>query len=167
MKFFSKKEPNRLLVLIDFENLIRNLEPDISFSEVFQRMINKLTEIGEIVSVFVFTPPHLASIWGENFYQEGLWIINCPKLEKNRKRRREDTVDEILMSFGKKMIQNMNLTHLCIGTGDRDFSSLYREAKWKRLKVITVSANERSLSSKLISLSDKIILLSSLNGGQE
>lgn len=168
----APKKPRRqekVVILIDWENLYKEprIEEKLSISEIFQKLIKRVSqEIGEIVNVFVFTPPHSASVWGETFYNQGFFIISCPKVT-DKKGETKDTVDETLIDFGRKMIQNMKLTHLVIGTGDRDFSPLYREAIYQGLKIVTVAASEKSLSSRLIELSDKIIILSQLEKGQE
>ena len=165
------KELERGVILIDWENLLQSMEPTISegpsVSQIFLKLIKKISrEIGEVISVFVFAPPHLASVWGETFHEKGFFIISCPKVT-DKKGEEKDTVDEILIDFGGKVTQNMNLSYLCVGTGDRDFSKLYLEVIEKGLKTITVAASEKSLSSKLISLSDTIIILSTLEKGQE
>jgi len=170
----KEEEPKplgKLLILIDLENLLQNMEPSIekelSVSEIFLKLIKRVSrEIGEVVSVFVFTSPHLVSVWGETFYNQGFFVISCPKVT-DKKGEEKDTVDETLIDFGRKMIQNMNLSHLVIGTGDRDLSPLYQDGILKGLKIVTIAASEKSLSSKLIPLSDKIIILSSLEKGQE
>lgn len=165
------KLQGRGVVLIDWENLLQSLGPptsgELSVSQIFLKLIKKIgQEIGEIVSVFVFAPPHLASEWGETFHEKGFFVISCPKVT-DKKGEERDTVDETLIDFGGKVIQNMNLSYLCVGTGDRDFSKLYLQAIGKGLKAVTVAASEKSLSSKLIPLSDKIIILSTLKKGQE
>lgn len=165
-----QKKKAKVVILIDWENLLQNMEPafeSLSISEIFLKLIKKIgQEIGEIVGVFVFAPPHLASVWGKTFYEHRFLVINCPKVT-DKKGKIKDTTDETIIDFGRKVLQIMNLSYLCIGTGDRDLSHLYQEAIWKGLKIITIAASEKSLSSKLIPLSDKIIILSALEKGQE
>jgi len=170
----APKKPRRqekVVILINWENLLQSMGPriekELSVSEIFLKLIKRVSqEIGEIVNVFIFAPPHLASVWGETFYNQGFFIISCPKVT-DKKGGTKDTVDEILLDFGRRMIQNMNLSHLAIGTGDRDLSRLYQDVILKGWKIVTIAASEKSLSSKLIPLSDTIIILSTLEKGQE
>lgn len=161
----GKKRKNKVLVLLDWENLLYSLTPllgDLSVFEILLRAIKKISrEVGEIINIFVFTSPHLASVWGERFYEERFFVVSCPKIT-TKKGETKDTTDEILAEFVRQMIENLNFSHLCIGTGDRDLSKLYHEAMRKGLKTITIASSEGSLSSKLIPLSDQIILLANL-----
>lgn len=156
---FLKKKP-KIVMLIDFENLLitsREISPEqYSIEAGFERMIEEITEeIGEIIGIFAFLPPNRAMVWGEDLYQLGFKIIVCPRV-KDKKGVEQDTADSQLMEFGEWSINNVeDLTHLCIGSGDKDFSPLVRKAKLKGLKTIVVAANLESLSSKLIKLADK------------
>lgn len=152
---------NKILLLIDFENLQKNLAitptaEKFSVAAGFDRLFKQISrEVGEIDNVFVFVPPHSASLWGETFHKLGFFTILCPKI-KSKSREEIDTTDETLTAFGKKMIlQPPELTHLCLGSGDKDFSPLLREAIRKGLKIIVVAGNFNSLSSELIKLADK------------
>lgn len=153
----------RILVLVDWENIFHNIT-DIqkvsyaSISQAFTKLTRKLEqEIGRIVFMFVFTPPHLASILGETLQEFESYIVYCSK-RKGEADEEEDTVDEVLMKLGEKLIQEMELSHLCICSGDEDFEPLYTKAKLNKIKIITVYASEKSLSAGVIKLSDKIIL---------
>lgn len=156
-----KKKKNKILVLIDFENLQKNLEttpiPEkFSITAGFDKLFKKISqEVGEIDSVFIFVPQHAASVWGETFHELGFFTLFCPEV-KNKSGRKIDTTDETLIAFGKKMINQIpELTHLCLGSGDKDFIPLVREAIRKGLKIIITAGDYNSLSSELIKLVDK------------
>lgn len=157
----SKVEQNKILFLIDFENLQKNLEriptpKKFSITAGFDRLCGQIAqEMGAIINVFVFIPLHAASLWGETFHKLGFFIILCPEI-KDKTGKETDTTDETLIAFGKKIINQIpDLTHLCLGSGDKDFSTLVREAARKGLKIIVVARNLSSLSSELIELADK------------
>lgn len=157
---FGKTKRNKVIMLIDLENLLINLpttSPErFSMTVGFDRVIRQISqEAGEIVNVFVFTPPHLALLWSNTFYDQGFFTILCPKV-KSKKIKEEDTTDQTIIDFGKGIIDQIpDLTHLCMASGDKDFNPLIRKAIHKGLKIIVVAGNLRSLSSKLISLADK------------
>lgn len=162
---FKKKEKARVLVLIDWENLLISAEevgPE-TFSVVagFDKIIEKIgQEVGSIVEVFVFTPPHLAYLWGKRLYELGFTTIVCPKIE-SKEGIEIDTTDQIIIDFGKKMINEIkDLTHLCIGSGDKDFRPLWREAMRKGLKRIVIAGSKLSLASEVIKLANKIYIFS-------
>lgn len=164
--FFRKPKRNRILFLIDFENILQNLKQlpspeNLSFLAGFDRLIKEVAQdIGEIIDVFVFLPPHLASIYGEDLYRAGFFIIVCPKI-RDKTGEQIDTTDETLIRFGHRAIDELdNITHLCLGSGDRDFGPLVRRAIRKRLKIIVVTASQQSLATELITLADRIFLFS-------
>lgn len=156
----EREKENKILVLIDWENLQRNvkLPPPEKFSmkRGFNRLLKQLSEIGKVAMVFVFIPSHMASLYGKIFYEieAGLRVILCPRI-KTKEGKEKDTVDEILMEVGREMIwQIPDLTHLCLGSGDKDFSPFLKEAIKQGLKIIIVEGNIRSLSPELIELAD-------------
>lgn len=165
--FGKRPTKNRVLGLIDFENIWQNIIKDMppperfSLRAGFDRLTRKVAqEVGEIANVFIFVPPHLASNWGGDFHEQGFFTISCPKI-KGKVGEDIDTTDQTLIDFGKYMIDNIQgLTHLCIGSGDKDFSPLARFARRKGLRVIVIAASERSLASDLIRLADKIFIFS-------
>ena len=154
-----QKQRAKIVMLIDFENLLRNIEmtPPESFSlmDGFDRLIRQISrEVGEIVNVLVFAPPHLATAWAEELYRLGFFTIICPRIT-NKAGEEEDTTDRILMEFGRKMISHHNITHLCLCSGDKDFSPFLREVIRQGLKIIIVAGNLQSLAAELIRLADK------------
>jgi len=159
-----RKKP-RTILLIDWENLFHNLvqtQEEVSVRSVSQNFSNLIRyisrQIGEVIAVIVFSPPYLLSQWGEVFWKEHQFLpVSCPKVT-DKKRKEKDTVDDILMDFGRKCLAEVSFSHLCVATGDKDFSPLYEEAIRKGLQTITIAASKNSLSSDLIKRSDKIIL---------
>ncbi|HDZ54278.1 MAG TPA: NYN domain-containing protein [Candidatus Nealsonbacteria bacterium] len=163
--FFRRPKRNRVLFLIDFENILKNLKQlpspeDLSFLAGFDRIVKEIArEIGEIVDVFIFLPPHLASIYGEDLYRAGFFIIVCPKV-RDKAGEQIDTTDETLIRFGQRAIDELNITHLCLGSGDKDFGPLVRRATRKGLKIIIATASQQSLATELITLADRIFFYS-------
>lgn len=158
LPLFRSEKRNRVVVLIDWENLRHNIELPERFSmmDSFDQLLRQISqELGEIVDVFVFAPPHSAMVWGEDFQKLGFFIIFCPKV-KDKEGKERDSTDDVLTEFGKKAINQIpDLTHLCLGSGDKDFSPLVREAIRKGLKIAVIAGNLRSLSSNLIKLASK------------
>lgn len=157
-----KRSPrkSKLLFLIDWENLIinaRKIDPTkFSMESGFEKIIDDITsQIGEIVGIFAFLPSDRAMVWGEDLHAWGFNIISCPRA-KNKEIGDQDTTDARMLELGEWLINNVNgLTHLCIGSGDKDFSPLMRKAALKGLKRAVVAADLRSLSSEVIKLTDK------------
>lgn len=159
--FSRKEERKRVLLLVDFENLIITALKDIPATEFsidsgFRRIIEKITEeVGEIVGVFAFLPSNSAIIWGKDLHLLGFNIISCPRV-RDKKGIEQDTTDTRLLELGEWLINNIaGLTHLCVGSGDKDFSPLMRKAALKGLKRIVIAADLKSLSSDLIKLTDR------------
>lgn len=159
-RFLKRKKRAKILWLIDLENLRINAEmpPPEKYSMVdgFDRLTKQIAqEVGEIVDVLAFAPPHAASLFGADLRKLGFHIISCPRV-RTKEGEDIDSTDSVLIERGIRMINNIpDLTHLCIGSGDKDFSPLVREAMRKGLKIIVVAGNLRSLASNLINLADK------------
>ena len=155
---------NKVLMLIDFENLIINARKEIpserfSIEAGFNRIIKKITEeVGEIVGVFAFLPPDRAMVWGKDLKTRlsfPITIVNCPLSKDKDKEGKEDTTDSELIELGGLLAKEMGeLTHICIGSGDRDFNDFRKKVALKGLKRITVAADLKSLSSEAIKLTD-------------
>jgi hypothetical protein len=159
---FRKKgdKKKKILILLDFENIQRNIRmtatpEDFSVVTGFDNLLKKISsEIGEISNIFVFAPPHTAYKCGEDFYELGFFTIFCPRV-KDKKGREIDTTDDILIKFGRKIISQLTeYTHLCIGSGDKDFAPLAREAIRQGLKIMVIAGGLSSISSELIKLAD-------------
>ena len=156
----------RGVLLVDWENLTVNLgwkkefTPE-SVSQGFLKLKEQIgQEMGEIVSVYVFAPSHLASstVWEKTFYELKFPVIICPKVTDEKEGGERDTVDEILIREGRKLIKNMNLSHLCVASGDGDYVPFYQDAIAMGLKTVTIYASDDSLARELMKVSDKIIL---------
>ena len=166
--FKVKGEGRKVLAVFDWENLFANLSlpPAEKFSMAagFDRLIREISDkVGEIVNVFIFTPPHLISSMGQDFYEQGFFIIACPKV-KNKAGEITDTTDATLIRFGERQMDQIDgLTHLCLGSGDRDFTPLIRRARQKGLRVVVTAGSERSLASEMIKLADQIFVFSPSN----
>lgn len=161
-----KDRPCRIIFLCDVENLVLSMDEkpspqDFSLIGGFNREIRAIArEIGEIVDVFMFLPPHYVYAYVEHFHDAGFFTIVCPKV-KGKNGEEADTVDSTLMRFGESAINNIQgLTHLCLVSGDRDFTPLIRKAIRKGLKIIIIAGSKRSLSLGLLKLADKAIIFS-------
>ena len=156
-----RKKKIKILALIDFENLLLNVGipvPNISFSDAFDALIRELVTIGEVAHVFVFAPLHIIAQHLETFQNLGFFPVPCLKKRDKKDSTKEiDTVDEILQTFARQMIPSIpDLTHICLGSGDRDFAPFLREAKRRGLRTIVVSGrNVASLSGEILNLADK------------
>ncbi len=159
-KFFWRwrrpKPKNKVLVLLDLENLLLNINStspfEFSLVEGFTKIMRKLGEFGRVVEVFVFGPPPTINLNLSTLHQMGFRAITCPKVIIEKTGPRIDTVDSEMIDFGKKMIAEMaNLTYLCLGSGDKDFIPLIREAERCGLKIVIVAGNKDSLSEELTS----------------
>lgn len=148
----------RVLVLLDWENLQQNVgfvPGGLSLKDRLDACIRQIAkQVGSIVDVFVFMPPHASHIWGEQLYKAGFFILVCPKI-KNKAGDEVDTTDETLIRFGERMLDELEgLTHLCLGSGDIDFSPLLIRARRKGLKNVLIAGDPRSLSAKMGPLLD-------------
>jgi len=155
MSILKRKKENEILVLIDWLNISLSLYPagQLELTD-FDRLIKKISrEVGEIANVFVFAP-NLTSREGETFYKQGFYVINCPKV-KTKEGEDKDTTDEILINFLKDVVPDISgLTHICLGSGDKDFCQALRNVIRKDLRLMIVAGNLTSLSSDLIELAD-------------
>jgi len=151
----KRKKTNKILVVIDWLNISLSLYPtgQLELTD-FDRLIKKISrEVGEIANVFVFAP-NLTSREGETFYKQGFYVINCPKV-KTKEGEDKDTTDEILINFLKDVVPDISgLTHICLGSGDKDFCQALRNVIRKDLRLMIVAGNLTSLSSDLIELAD-------------
>lgn len=152
---FGRKRPVRkILVVLDWDNLCSNGMPnvhDYSLTEGFKRLVEQLTQVGQIVSVFVFGPPDSIIKDLRSFRDEGFWPVPCPRETDKRTRDQVDVVDRSIITFVRDMLEHMpDLTHICIGSGDSDFAKpLAKEAKRRGKEVIVVCGSLRSLSKEL------------------
>lgn len=162
----------RILFLADIENLLFNLPPIgpgmFSLSTGLRRVIKGIARsIGSIENKLAFLPPHLIPSHGEELHRLGFTIIACPKVHAKETGKEDDTVDSTLIEVGKREIRRIQRpTHLCLGSGDKDFSLLVDEAIQRGLKIIIVASSKNSLSNDLINLSDQVFFLFSAEDKQ-
>lgn len=154
----KEKRKRKILVLIDWENLLQNMDLgsplNFSLSSAFEKLLNWLEGIGEISKICLFGPIHTIQDHLGMFHSYGFFTIVCPKLTK--KRETIDTTDAIFIRYGEKEIdQNPDITHLCIGSGDNDFIPLVAKAKRKKIRIAIVYSNLTSLSDDLIAIANK------------
>lgn len=156
---FGRKKPIKILMVADWDNLIYNLKmpaPEkLSKIAGLDRVQKEITqEVGEIVDVFVFTP-HLIYLDSETLYNEGFYIVLCPRVRTKTGTEDRDTVDETIIKFVNDMVTRMpDITHICLGSGDKDFCRMLRGTIRKRLKIMLMVGDLTSLSADLIDLAD-------------
>lgn len=150
---------NTVLMLLDFENLYFNTEFSLlperirAIEEGLTEVIRNIThDIGKIYTVLVFLPPHQV-LWAQKFEEMGFFTILCPQ-EKDKTGEMRDRTDLIMIRFGKLWMDLPGLTHLCIGSGDKDFAPLVFEAHRKGLQIVIVAGDKTSLSDRLAQLAD-------------
>lgn len=154
----QRKKINKILVLLDWENLsinVADFSPDnFSLTAGFHRLAQQLRDVGEVTNVFVFAPLPSLATHAEIFYHQGFISVLCPKIH-SKSGEEQDTTDSTIITFGQKMIGYMpDLTHLCIGSGDRDFIPLARGAIRQGLRIIIIAGSCQSLAPKLSELAD-------------
>jgi len=153
---------NQVLALFDWENLLLNvpfIPPDKPnfIVDWFDGLIHKRIprEIGEIVRVEAFVREDVIFLYGEQLNELRVHIEACPLVWTKDRKGRVNTTDQKLIEEGMELIDLLpKLTHLCIGSGDRDFTSLVRFAKRKGLKFILVAGSKRSRSPRMEKLAD-------------
>ncbi len=155
-----RKKERMILVLFDWDNLQLSLDsprPEgFSLISGFDRLMEKLGEIGKVELIYLFAPPGISDHFLEIFYHQGINIISCPKITPKERGPKRDTTDETMIRFGEELIDQIpTLTHLCIGSGDKDFCGLARYAIRKGLKIIITAASKTSLAPELIDLASR------------
>ena len=152
--FRKRKKTNRVLALIDFENLMTNIEISALIVRLDATLDQIAQEVGEIINVIIFIPPHL-DFWAKEFYQHGFFTILCPKV-KTKETEEKDTVDEGLIKMGEFLTAQIpNITHIALGSGDIDYTLFLKRVRRKGIKRIVIASDLESLSSQLIKLIDK------------
>lgn len=152
--FRKQKKTNRVLALIDFENLLTNIEISALIVRLDVALDQIAQEVGEIINTIVFVPPHL-EFWAKEFNQHGFFTILCPKV-KTKETEEKDTVDETLIKMGEFLTAQIpNITHIALGSGDIDYALFLKGIRRKGIKRIIIASDLESLSSQLIKLTDK------------
>ncbi len=160
--FQKTKRKNKVLVLLDFDNLYIGLSRG-AIIESLDMVLKKITqEVGAIFKVFVFIPYQNAQLFGEKFYRAGFVPILCPEI-KAKDKTNINTTDQMMTDLGKDLIEGIpEITHLCLGSGDIDFSSgdigfpsLLKKAEHYGLQIALIVSGINSLSSELIKKADQ------------
>lgn len=155
-KRIGKRKP-KVLVLLDWENFTLNFKPnDPPLPERINTCMREIArQVGSIVGVFVFLPPHASYVWGPQLRRQGFFMLVCPKI-RDKTGEEIDTTDISLMEFGNMMLDNMEgLTHLGLGSGDIDFAPLLQKAKMSGLEIIIIVPGPQSLSKKMKDFIDR------------
>ncbi len=118
----EKETGGKILVLIDWENLLKSVglssPENFSLEAGLDKLKAWLEDIGEPFGFFVFTPPHMVEGYSHIFHRYNFFIILCPKIPSEDSKT-VDTTDDTLIKFGRKMIEEVwGLTHLCLASGD-------------------------------------------------
>lgn len=154
-----KRIKPQVLVLIDWENIILNIQTsdveNFSLRDGFDKLIHWLTRFGAVMNVFVFSPPQAILAQLGLIHQLGFYFIGCPKV-KGKGDKDVDTVDSTLMRFAREMILTVpTLTHLCLCSGDADFAPILVGARKAGLEIAVCSGDYHSLSHEIIRLISK------------
>ena len=156
---FFRKHP-KMLVLIDLENILLSVRDfgDISSMafprQKFDEIVGRLGKIAQIVASFVFGPTNTITRHGDYLRELGFIPVHCPLMvnikERGPSTDKRDTVDPVLIETGRTMMSLLvGLTHLCIVSGDSDFTPLARDAQRRGLDVVVVAGSRLSLSKNL------------------
>lgn len=148
---------NKALVLLDLDNLYINFGSRTIIRALDTTLKKIAQEVGAISKAFVFIPYQNAQLFGEELYRAGFIPILCPEI-RSKNETNINTTDQMLTDLGKELIEGMpEITHLCLGSGDVDFSSgdvgfpsLLQKAEHYGLHIIVIAGNINSLSSELI-----------------
>jgi len=148
---------NRILFLIDLDNLSLNVNPTITnLGDALDKVVEKISQTGRVVKICAFASEQSLTSSVDILRSRGVILVQCPKIiiDKTGARvEKQDTVDPELIRVGTIDINEMtNLTHLAIGSGDQDFEGFVRWAKAQSLGIIVVAGDRRSLSHKISDL---------------
>jgi len=157
--FRAKRDPreNRILFLIDLDNLSLNIDPNvIHLGDALDKIICQLSKVGRVVKICAFASELSLASSAEVLKSRGIILIQCPKIiigKDGARVEKKDTVDPELIRVGTIDVNEMtNLTHLALGSGDQDFEEFVRWAKAQSLGIIIVAGNRNSLSRRVADL---------------
>jgi hypothetical protein len=160
----ESKKP-AIAVAIDLDNIVREFAPIAndthrSVAEVLSILLTKLSEIGRVMAVYVFTPPHLIGPpYQDFFFQQKslpLFVFYCPQpLEaKPVDPKTPGVVDQFLIDFCRTTILATNAEYICFVAGDGHYVPIAKTFQQAGKKIILAPANEGSLSDELKGLAD-------------
>lgn len=170
-------QKNKIAVFLDYDNIKINMktEPPEKLSEEigYKRLMNWLSEFGEVIVVFVFAPAITIAAYIQFFYELDFISVACPVFYRTKKEdpsllneielqeyEPEEIIsinktDDVMIKTAEMVIDNMpDITHICIGSGDGDFLRIAEMAKIKGKKVMIFFSNYRP-SRELVAFADK------------
>ncbi|MFA5877849.1 MAG: NYN domain-containing protein [Candidatus Staskawiczbacteria bacterium] len=161
MRFFPQKpHENRILVLIDWENsTIDNfavIGPSaFSLKSLYAEITEKLGEIGRITMSVTFITTRDIMRLSEDFYKLGIHPVVSPMVVmQKRDPVWHGIVDEALITFGRELVnETTSFTHVCVVSGDADFTKFCRWLQRQGKKVI-IFAHAKKLSASLAECAD-------------
>lgn len=161
----NEEQPGGMLVLWDWENTAKGMRErgytkgNYDLAAGFDRLKQWWDEIGKVIKVYLFSPMHKIFGFDAVFQRQEFSIILCPKITQVVSAgvvNYMDTTDANLINQGEFCINYIpSIGYLCLGSGDKHFAPLLRNAKDKGIKIAIVHGNEASLSSELWDLADK------------
>ncbi len=145
MRLKKSEKLNHLLVLVDYENIIKSEEITERKILDFDQLREECLSIGAIDFSFVFIPEHIlndkVSTSRDRFYyglsdylhDKDFKIIACPAKTIKQK----DRVDFIMTEIGKDFINLIpTLSHVVIVAMDGDYTELANRAKNQKKEII-------------------------------
>lgn len=156
LRFSLKMAPKRFAILMDFENLEKNI--DRAKLSDFSWLFNPILEQGKIFSAFVFIPDHYGSNPPvrvlSNIHR--FFCVFCPK--KSGLLKDADSVDSRMDELGRFLVEHSDITDLIIVSGDADFQGLIEFARWQQKRVKVVSAHE-AISGRILWGKTEVLLV--------
>lgn len=129
------------LLLVDYENVRRNLKPSDERLRNFAWLTEPLLKKGKIFMAVVFGPDSNA-VPKMRLTQQGFYVIDCPRQMGSVITKDKDTVDAKMSNFASIliMISSELITDVVIISGDGDFQPLMALARFQQKKVTVRSA---------------------------
>jgi hypothetical protein len=165
--FPAETEPKKpaIAVTIDLDNIVRELAPIAndthrSVAEALLMLLAKLSEIGNVIAVYVFIPPHLIGPpYQDFFFQQKslpLFVFYCPQPPEAKPANPETPgiVDQFLIDFCRTTILAANIDYVCFVAGDGHYIPIAKTLQQAGKKIILAPASESSLSDGLKGLAD-------------
>jgi hypothetical protein len=149
----------KIVCFFDWQNLVSHSGFSIeqfSLEGGFRKIIKQLTEIGQVIAVFVLGPPAFIDADLKFLHDAGFWPISCPLRTSKKSGQLADVVDNRLIALFRDTIEAMpGIDYICLGSGDSDFIGPVAEITHLRgKKLIIVAGSLNSLSPKLKVMAD-------------
>ncbi|MCX6721844.1 MAG: NYN domain-containing protein [Candidatus Staskawiczbacteria bacterium] len=152
---------NRILCLLDVDNIAINTNPDSSdLPRALDAITRYLSRIGRVVKACAFGPELTLASASDALRLRSFILIQCPKVLVDKQfgaqTEKKDTADLEFIRVGTIDINEMSgLTHLALCSGDSQFEQFVRWAESQGLKIIIVAGNRKSLSPKIAELASR------------